>query len=62
MNQEIADPEVQLSGTVRNSSVLLSPTPRGARLARLLATEQLRAWGLPLDRAPQVVAELAANA
>lgn len=62
VNQEIADPEVQMSGTVRNSSVLLSPTPRGARLARLLATEQLRAWGLPLDRAPQVVAELAANA
>lgn len=47
---------------IRNSSVLLSPTPRGARLARLLATEQLRAWGLPLDRAPHVVAELAANA
>ena len=42
--------------------MLLSPTPRGARLARLLATEQLRAWGLPLDRAPHVVAELAANA
>lgn len=55
MNQEVATP-------VRNFSVLLSPTPRGARLARLLATEQLRAWGLPLDTAPQIVAELAANA
>ncbi|MFI8171352.1 ATP-binding protein [Streptomyces sp. NPDC086081] len=40
----------------------LSPTPRGARLARLLATEQLRSWGLPSDRAAQVVAELSANA
>ncbi|WP_286260051.1 ATP-binding protein [Streptomyces graminofaciens] len=43
-------------------SVLLSPTPRGARLARLLATEQLRTWGLPLDPAEHIVAELAANA
>ncbi|MDX2520834.1 ATP-binding protein [Streptomyces stelliscabiei] len=40
----------------------LSPTPRGARLARLLATEQLRSWGLPLDPARHIVAELAANA
>lgn len=62
VNQEIADPEAQLTAPIRNSSVLLSPTPRGARLARLLATEQLRAWGIPLDRAPHVVAELAANA
>lgn len=54
MNQEIAAPP--------NFTVLLSPTPRGARLARLLATEQLRAWNVPLDRATQIVAELAANA
>ncbi|MFF8398820.1 ATP-binding protein [Streptomyces sp. NPDC016172] len=47
---------------IRNFSVQLSPTPRGARLARLLATEQLRSWGLPLDPAQQVVAELSANA
>ncbi|MBT2677081.1 ATP-binding protein [Streptomyces sp. ISL-14] len=40
----------------------MSPTPRGARLARLLATEQLRSWGLPLDPARHIVAELAANA
>ncbi|MEW2402741.1 ATP-binding protein [Streptomyces sp. NPDC046862] len=53
MNQETA---------TRTFSVLLSSTPRGARLARLLATEQLRAWGLPLDPADLVVAELAANA
>ncbi|MFE8993318.1 ATP-binding protein [Streptomyces collinus] len=53
MNQETA---------IRNISLLLSPTPRGARLARLLATEQLRSWGLPLDPAEQIVAELATNA
>ncbi|MFI0188568.1 ATP-binding protein [Streptomyces sp. NPDC017082] len=43
-------------------TVRLSPTPRGARLARLLATEQLRSWGLPVDPGAVVVAELAANA
>ncbi|MFC7883769.1 ATP-binding protein [Streptomyces sp. NPDC057376] len=58
MNQKSAE----LSTFVRNFSVQLSPTPRGARLARLLATEQLRAWGLPLDPARQLVAELASNA
>ncbi|MFG3152950.1 ATP-binding protein [Streptomyces sp. NPDC048219] len=58
MNQETAEPTT----SVRNFSVQLSPTPRGARLARLLATEQLRSWGLPLDPARHVVAELAANA
>ncbi|MFE5395297.1 ATP-binding protein [Streptomyces sp. NPDC056568] len=51
-----------LPATVRHISVQLSSTPRGARLARLLATEQLRSWGLPLDPARQVVAELANNA
>ncbi|GHI06799.1 hypothetical protein AQI88_29930 [Streptomyces cellostaticus] len=54
MNQETA--------VIPNFSVQLSPTPRGARLARLLATEQLRTWGLPLDPAAHIVAELAANA
>ncbi|MFI9752627.1 ATP-binding protein [Streptomyces collinus] len=48
--------------SIRNLSLLLSPTPRGARLARLLATEQLRSWGLPLDPAEHIVAELATNA
>ncbi|MGZ3100867.1 ATP-binding protein [Streptomyces sp. H72] len=52
----------ELTTRVRNFSVQLSPTPRGARLARLLATEQLRSWGLPLDPARQLVAELANNA
>ncbi|MEU4653062.1 ATP-binding protein [Streptomyces sp. NPDC023723] len=43
-------------------TVQLSPTPRGARLARLLATEQLRSWGLPTHPADLLVAELASNA
>ena len=47
---------------VRNFDVRLSPTPRGARLARLLAVEQLRSWGLPLAPAAHILAELAANA
>lgn len=42
--------------------VQLSATRRGARLARLLCTEQLRSWELPLDPARQIVAELALNA
>ncbi|MGW3953402.1 ATP-binding protein [Streptomyces sp. NPDC004752] len=62
MNQEIAGPHAQLDHTIRHFSVLLSPTPRGARLARLLATARLRGWGLPPDSAEQIVAELAANA
>ncbi|MCZ4605816.1 ATP-binding protein [Streptomyces sp. Lzd4kr] len=62
MNQETAAPEAQLETPIRNFSVQLSPTPRGAHLARLLATEQLRSWGLPLDPAASIVAELAANA
>ncbi|MFD4262590.1 ATP-binding protein [Streptomyces sp. NPDC058534] len=40
----------------------LSATRRGARLARLLATEKLLAWELPLDPARLIVAELATNA
>ncbi|MFF7469402.1 ATP-binding protein [Streptomyces sp. NPDC008092] len=42
--------------------MLLSPTCRGARLARLPANGQLRSWGLPSEDAAHVVAELAANA
>ncbi|KUO20354.1 ATP-binding protein [Streptomyces dysideae] len=62
MNQGTALPDAQLHNPIHNFSVQLSPTPRGARLARLLATEQLRSWGLPLDPAAHIVAELAANA
>lgn len=58
MNREITQPRAR-SGQF---AVQLSATRRGARLARLLATEQLRSWGLPLDDAGLVVAELAANA
>ncbi|WP_372349661.1 ATP-binding protein [Streptomyces sp. KL116D] len=54
--------ETQLTATEREFTLQLSATPRGARLARLLATEQLRAWGLPFEAAGHVVAELAANA
>lgn len=52
----------QLVSGLRNFDVRLSATPRGARLARLLATEQLRSWGLPLDPTAHIVAELATNA
>ncbi|MFF3815828.1 ATP-binding protein [Streptomyces bluensis] len=62
MNQETAASTAQLDTPVRNFSLLLSPTPRGARLARLLAAEQLRTWGLPSHPAEHIVAELAANA
>ncbi|MEU6536689.1 ATP-binding protein [Streptomyces sp. NPDC047000] len=44
---------------------LLSSTPRGARLARLLAMNELRTWNVPeniTERAELVVAELANNA
>ncbi|WP_395367440.1 ATP-binding protein [Streptomyces sp. YH02] len=43
----------------------MSPTPRGARLARLLAVEWMRDHGVPYgvtEAATHVVAELAANA
>ncbi|MFC8367243.1 ATP-binding protein [Streptomyces sp. NPDC057239] len=58
MNQRTAEPTTP----VRNFSVLLSPTPRGAHQARRLGAGQLRSWGLPVDPARQVIAELAANA
>jgi anti-sigma regulatory factor (Ser/Thr protein kinase) len=59
---ETATPEARSDLSVRDFSLRLSPTSRGARLARLLAAEQLRGWGIPLDPARQIVAELAANA
>ncbi|MEU1277781.1 ATP-binding protein [Streptomyces sp. NPDC005805] len=60
MTQEITRPES--SAPVRQFTVLLSPTRRGARLARLLTTAQLASWNVPSDAAAQIVAELAANA
>ncbi|SDC80151.1 ATP-binding protein [Streptomyces prasinopilosus] len=58
MNQETVAPRTPL----HRFTVPLSATRRGARLARLLAAEHLDAWGLPLDPARLIVAELAANA
>lgn len=58
VNQETAAP----SASLRQFTVPLSATRRGARLARLLAAEQLLSWGLPLDPARLIVAELATNA
>ncbi|MGW2116611.1 ATP-binding protein [Streptomyces zhihengii] len=60
MHQEITRTET--SAPERQFSVLLSPTRRGARLARLLTCAQLGSWGLPSEAAAQIVAELAANA
>ncbi|MCX4453852.1 ATP-binding protein [Streptomyces sp. NBC_01340] len=53
--------------TVRVFIQRLSATPRGARLARHLALNQLHAWGIPhgtdaSDAVALIVAELAANA
>ncbi len=45
--------------------MLLSPTPRGARLARRLTTAHLLAWDLAprtIETAEQITAELASNA
>lgn len=50
------------SNSALRFSVPLSATRRGARLARLLATEQLRSWGLSYDPARLIVAEFATNA
>ncbi|MEU9210019.1 ATP-binding protein [Streptomyces sp. NPDC048415] len=53
--------------STRQFSQLLSATPRGARLARLLAVQQIGEWGWPpsctvSECAGVVVGELAANA
>ncbi|WP_327356213.1 ATP-binding protein [Streptomyces sp. NBC_01304] len=53
MNQEIASTQF---------TILLSVTPRGARLARRLTVEQLAKWACDFENAEQVVAELANNA
>ncbi|MEU8889095.1 ATP-binding protein [Streptomyces sp. NPDC048442] len=60
MNTEIPTPTIEFEQ-------LLSSTLRGARLARLLAQQQLQEWGVPYgcefsDAVVSVVAELAANA
>ncbi len=58
MSQKITQPRARAG----QFAVQLSATRRGARLARLLATEQLRSWGLPLEDASLVIGELATNA
>ncbi|MFF1925610.1 ATP-binding protein [Streptomyces sp. NPDC058221] len=60
MNQQTATP--QHPTAERTFTVLLSPTRRGARLARLLVVAHLDLWGLPSESAAHIVAELAANA
>ncbi|MFE5757747.1 ATP-binding protein [Streptomyces massasporeus] len=62
MNQEKS---TQLLSPTEHFSVLLSSTPRGARLARLLATEWMRTREVPrgvTEAAEHLVAELATNA
>ncbi|MFJ3998757.1 ATP-binding protein [Streptomyces parvus] len=58
MNRKITQPRARTG----QFAAQLSATRRGARLARLLATEQLRSWGLPLEDASLVIGELATNA
>ncbi|MFD7501652.1 ATP-binding protein [Streptomyces sp. NPDC059850] len=58
MSQQIT----RTSTSASHYTVLLSATRKGARLARLLATERIRAWELPHEKAALIVAELAANA
>ncbi|MEU6239947.1 ATP-binding protein [Streptomyces sp. NPDC047024] len=62
MNAENTGATAQLNHRAGDFSLLFSSTPRGARLARLLAADQLRSWGLSSGTASQIVAELAANA
>ncbi|MEU1801168.1 ATP-binding protein [Streptomyces sp. NPDC019937] len=58
MSQQIT----RTSTSASHYTVLLSATRKGARLARLLATERIRSWGMPHEKAALIVAELAANA
>ncbi|MYT68492.1 MULTISPECIES: ATP-binding protein [unclassified Streptomyces] len=62
MNQDLLAPPHR---PALHFGVQLPPTPRGARLARLLGTEQLRTWDLApatVERGAQVLAELAIDA
>ena len=60
MTKEIT--RTEHSASTRQFTVLLSPTHRAARLARLLTTAHLGSWGIPSETTAQVVAELANNA
>lgn len=62
-----ATQQTQVAVTVRAFVQRFSATRRGARLARVLALQQLDAWGVPYDSEASdavalVVAELASNA
>ncbi|MEU3895556.1 ATP-binding protein [Streptomyces sp. NPDC045251] len=66
MKSQISTPR-STTHPARHFTQLLSATPRGARLARLLAVQHLAEWGWPpacpvSEAAALVVAELAANA
>ncbi|GAA2955939.1 ATP-binding protein [Kitasatospora cinereorecta] len=66
-NESVHPDRQQTAARVPQFTQLLSATRRGARLARLLAVEQLVAWGRPrhgehTEAAALVVAELTANA
>lgn len=63
----MTSPHNSTTVTVRTFTQRFSSTRRGARLARLLAAQQLADWGVPYgsgthDAVTLVVAELAANA
>ncbi|WP_416983171.1 ATP-binding protein [Streptomyces sp. T028] len=67
MNSEISTRIPTPISPLGEMALRLSSTPRGARLARRLAAQQLAEWGQPYGSdanhaAQQVVAELAANA
>ncbi|MER6709865.1 ATP-binding protein [Streptomyces sp. NPDC000877] len=67
MNADIAPTTAPQAAPARHFTIRLSATPRGARLARHLAAEQLHTWGWPYDSeanhtATLLVAELATNA
>ncbi|MET9649571.1 MULTISPECIES: ATP-binding protein [unclassified Streptomyces] len=66
MKSEIVTPNGEFGGVSADVFVQrLSATRRGARLARLLAAQQLRDWGVAAaatDTVELVVAELASNA
>ncbi|WP_431776228.1 ATP-binding protein [Streptomyces cucumeris] len=58
MSQQITRTDTSVS----HFTVLLSATRKGARLGRLMASERLVTWGLPVENAALIIAELTANA
>ncbi|WP_346777184.1 ATP-binding protein [Streptomyces sp. HNM0575] len=67
MKAQTAGARAEIGAPVYEFVQLFSSTPRGARLARLMGTQQLAAWGWPYDdevslTASLLIAELATNA